>query len=190
MTKLQSLFTAPNLVSLLRLLMAPVLLWLAYTQRANLFLFAVVFSIFTDLLDGFLARWLQQTSELGSRLDSWGDFTIYSTLAIGAWWLWPQTVQEYLFCSALIVMSFTLPSLIGLVKFKGQTSYHTWMVKLAVAATIISYLLLFSGFLAWPFYVAAALCAVAAIEETAITLVLREQRADVASIFHALQYRQ
>lgn len=187
MQLIRALCTAPNLVSLVRLLMAPILLWLAYTERGQWFLLAVAFCIFTDLLDGFLARWLKQITELGSRLDSWGDFTVYSTLAIGAWLLWPETVMENIFSSTVIVLSFTLPSLIGLIKFKGLTSYHTWLVKLAVAATIIAYLLLFSGVLTWPYHLAAALCAVAAIEETAITLVLRKKRADVRSIFRALQ---
>lgn len=187
MITLSALMTAPNLVSLLRLLLAPVLLGLAYIQQPQWFLLTVIFTIFTDLLDGFLARILHQTSELGSKLDSWGDFTVYSVLAISACLLWPDIVTDHLVSSILIVLSFTVPSLIGLIKFKGLTSYHTWLVKVAVAVTIIGYLLLFSGWMAWPYTLAATLCVIAALEEIMITLVLKEQHADIRSILQAFK---
>ena len=172
MVYIKDLFSIPNQVSMLRLLMAPVLIYLAVEQRPTLYLLAVCFTIFTDLLDGFLARALNQITELGSRLDSWGDFTVYSTLAVCAWLLWPETVARYQWPALAIVLSFSLPPLIGLFKFGSLTSYHTWSVKVAVGITIISYLLLFSGVLDWPIYIAAALCLLAASEEIAITVLL------------------
>ena len=186
----QDLFSPPNLVSMLRLLMAPVLLWLALEQHPTLYLVATAFTVFTDVLDGFLARILNRITALGSLLDSWGDFTIYSTMAICAWILWPQKVIEYRYACLAIVLSFTLPTLIGLIKFKSLTSYHTWSVKVAVAATIISYILLFSDVLSWPFFIAALLCVIAALEETAITLVLKHKRPDVRSLWRAIAYEK
>ncbi len=179
----------PNAVSLLRLLMAPVLLWLAFIDRPMLFLAVLVFAGFTDVLDGFLARRLNQITELGSHLDSWGDFSIYSTMAASAWLLWPDIVaREWLPFSA-IVASFSLPVLVGLYKFGKLTSYHTWSVKLAVAATYAGYLLLFADIAAWPFRVAALLCVIAGIEEILITLVMKRERADVRSLRAALRMR-
>lgn len=186
----QDLFSPPNLVSMLRLLMAPVLLWLAMEQHPTLYLLAIVFTVFTDVLDGFLARILNRITALGSLLDSWGDFTVYSMMAICAWILWPQKVIEYRYACLAIVLSFTLPTLIGLVKFRSLASYHTWSVKIAVAATIISYILLFADLVDWPFIVAAMLCVVAALEETAITLVLKHKRPDVRSLWLALAYNR
>lgn len=187
MTQANSLLTAPNLVSLLRLLMAPLALFFAITQRPDWFLVAIAFSIFTDLLDGFLARILDQVTPLGSRLDSWGDFSIYATMAISAVLLWPQRVIEFQIACVMIVLSFTVPTLIGLIKFRGLTSYHTWSVKFAVGATVIGYFLLFTDTLPWPFYIASVLCAVAAVEETLITLLLKDNTPDVRSVFHAIR---
>ncbi len=180
----------PNAVSLLRLAMAPLLLWLACSDRPMLFLVALLFAGFTDVLDGFLARCLGQTTELGSHLDSWGDFTIYSTMAASAWLLWPETVaREWLpFCA--IVASFSLPVLAGLYKFGRLTSYHTWSVKLAVAATFAGYVLLFADITPWPFRIAAVLCVIAGIEEILITWVMPEERADVRSLRTALRLRR
>ncbi|MCW9012400.1 MAG: CDP-alcohol phosphatidyltransferase family protein [Gammaproteobacteria bacterium] len=183
----QNIYNLPNLVSFIRILMAPVLLVLAINQQALWFLVVLVFAEFTDVLDGFLARYLNQITDLGSHLDSWGDFFIYSMLAIGAWILWPDIIQQQLVYFFIIIISFTVPVLIGLIKFHTLTSYHTWSVKLAVAVTVIAYILLFSGILEWPFKLAAFLCAYAAVEEIAITLVMNHQRVDVRSIWQALK---
>ena len=62
--------------------MAPVLFYLAFNQQPYWFMAMLAVAIFTDVLDGFLARTLNQITAMGSRLDSWGDFIIYSTMAI------------------------------------------------------------------------------------------------------------
>lgn len=180
----------PNFVSLLRLLMAPVLIALAMNQQPYWFLAAVLFSGFTDALDGFLARLLNQITELGSRLDSWGDFFVYTCMAIGAWLLWPDIVLREKIAFSVIVASFTLPTALGLIKFRTLTSYHTRAVKLAVLLTFIGYTLLFAGILDWPFRIAAIACACAGIEEIAITLLTRQPRFDVRSVWRVLKNRQ
>ncbi len=179
----------PNLVSLLRILLVPVLLYFAFNNRPYWFLGTLLFSSFTDLLDGFLARRLDQITELGSRLDSWGDFAIYSTITFCAWVLWPEIVAREFISVAIIFASFTLPVLVGLVKFRRITSYHTLSVKLAVFVTIIGYILIFAGISSTPFHLAAVLCAYAATEEIAIRLVLKHSQVDVLSLWHALRYK-
>ncbi|MDT8452781.1 MAG: CDP-alcohol phosphatidyltransferase family protein [Gammaproteobacteria bacterium] len=181
---------APNLVSLLRILVAPALFYFALNQQPMWFITAVLFAEFTDVLDGFLARTLKQITPLGSHLDSWGDFVIYSTMAICAWILWPDILQREIVYFSIIVLSFTLPALIGFIKFHTFTSYHTWSVKLAVAIVVISYILLFTGLVDWPFRVAAFICLYAGIEEIAITLLIQEEHTDVRSVFQAMKYRK
>ncbi len=183
----ENFYNLPNFVSLIRLLMAPVLLWLAVQQQAEWFLIALVITVFTDVLDGFLARILNQITAMGSHLDSWGDFLVYSVMAISAWILWPEIVKREALYFLLIVTSFTLPVLIGLIKFKTLTSYHTWSVKLAVGITIIAYILLFSGYMNWPFKLAAAVCTYAAIEEILITLISRHEHVDVRTFWQAIR---
>jgi Phosphatidylglycerophosphate synthase len=79
--------TVPNLLSCLRLGMIPVLLGIAWNGHPQLFLVLLVASLLTDLLDGFLARKLNQVSELGARLDRWADVITYFAIAIAGWWL-------------------------------------------------------------------------------------------------------
>lgn len=186
----KNIYNWPNFVSFIRVLMTPVLFYFALTHQPWMFLAIIIFSEFTDVLDGFLARRLNQITELGSHLDSWGDFLIYSTMAICAWILWPDVIQRELVYFVLIVASFTLPVLVGLIKFKKLTSYHTWSVKVAVAVTVISYILLFYDVLEWPFRVAAVVCLYAAIEEILITLLMRHEHVDVRTIWQAIKFNK
>ncbi|MGB5277086.1 MAG: CDP-alcohol phosphatidyltransferase family protein [Gammaproteobacteria bacterium] len=186
----RDIYNLPNFVSFVRILLAPVLFYFAFAQEPICFLVTLMFSAFTDVLDGFLARLLNQITEMGSRLDSWGDFTIYSTMAICAWILWPGIVVQELTSYVVIVISIVSPVIAGLVKFKSITSYHTWTVKVAVVVTFVGYILLFAGWLDWPFRVAAVFSAVAAAEEIAITLLSRQEHVDVRSIWAALKYNE
>ena len=188
--KKEDIYNLPNAVSLLRILMAPVLFYFAMTQQPYFFLLALIFAELTDVFDGFLARLLNQITEMGSHLDSWGDFVIYSTMAICAWILWPDILLRELPYFIIIVLSFTLPSLIGYIKFRQFTSYHTWSVKLAVLVTVIGYILLFTEWLDWPFRIAAIFCLYAAIEEIALTLLFHHEHVDVRSIWDALRRKR
>ena len=186
----QHLKRIPNLISAIRILIAPLLLLLAWLQMPYWFLGALAFSGLTDIADGWLARRLHATSALGAHFDSWGDFVIYTTMAIGAWVLWPETTREILPNYIMILCSFVLPALIGLIKFRELTGYHTWSVKLAVFVTFIGYFLLYTDTASWPFVLASWLCVIAGIEEILITLVLRHERTDVRSLFAAWRARR
>ncbi|MCW8911159.1 MAG: CDP-alcohol phosphatidyltransferase family protein [Gammaproteobacteria bacterium] len=186
----QEIYNWPNFVSLVRILLAPFMLFLAIQQEPAWFIVVLLLSEFTDVLDGFLARYLNQITDLGSHLDSWGDFCVYSVLAVSAWLLWPEIVIQEIVYVAVIIISFTLPVLIGFIKFRTITSYHTWSVKIAVAVTLISYILLFLDISPWPFRLASLVCAYAALEEIAITLMIEHLHVDVRSLRQALNYRK
>jgi CDP-diacylglycerol--glycerol-3-phosphate 3-phosphatidyltransferase len=183
-------FNLPNLVSSIRVGLAPVLVYFAINQMEAWFLGVLLFSGFTDILDGFLARTLNQITALGAHLDSWGDFAIYSTMAICAWILWPDIVEREMPYFAMIIASFSIPIAIGLIKFRGLTSYHTWSVKVAVAVTFTGYVLLFAELAQWPFVLASLACVYAGIEQILITLTMNRERVNVSSIWAAMKYEQ
>ena len=186
----REIFNWPNLISLVRVLLGPVLLLLAINHQPIWFVLVILFSEFTDVLDGFLARRLHQTTRLGSHLDSWGDFLIYSVMAVSAWIMWPEIVRREIFYVLLVVTSFTLPVLVGLIKFGRLTSYHTWGVRLAVMLTVVAYILLFLQWLDWPFRFAALFCVLAAAEQIAITVIMSQQHEDVRTLWRAIQFRR
>ena len=183
-------FNLPSLVSLIRIGLAPVLVFFALNQMEFWFLGVLLFSGFTDFLDGFLARTLNQITAFGAHLDSWGDFAIYSTMAICAWILWPGIVEREMLYFAMIIASFSFPVAVGLIKFRRLTSYHTWSVKVAVVVTFIGYVLLFAEIAHWPFVLASLVCVYAGIEQILITLTINRERVNVSSIWAAMKYEQ
>lgn len=181
------LSNVPNILSALRLVLAPVMLLLAWSESPNAFLVCLVTSLFTDLADGFVARRFGKPSVLGAKLDSWGDLAMYLTLPPCIWWLWPEIILRELPFVAIALASFVLPTLIGLIKFKRFTSYHTYGAKFSAVLIGIAMLLLFTGASPWPFRIGAVIFALAELEEIAITAVLSEWTADVPTLWHALR---
>jgi len=182
-------WNAANLLTGFRLVAAPILLGFAWFNWPIAFLVLLAFSFLSDVLDGYVARRLGQTSSFGARLDSWSDGVIYSTIAISAWWLWPDVVREQAPYVWVVVASFTLPTIIGVSKFKIFTSYHTWSVKIAAALMGFSLYPLFLIGLTWPFHWATFVCVLAAIEEIAITISMPEPHSNVGSIFRVIRER-
>ncbi len=72
--KSRNIATVPNALSAARLLGVPVFFWLIIgPKRDDLALYILVISAFTDWLDGYLARKLNQFSRLGELLDPLAD---------------------------------------------------------------------------------------------------------------------
>jgi hypothetical protein len=126
-------------------------------------------------------------SQFGAQLDSWADVSLFVTITISAWWLWPEIVRREAVYIGVIMVCYLLPAIVGYLKFRAFTSYHTWIVKAAVASIGISLYVFFWGGPVWPFRWATALCVLAAIEEIAITAVSTELHSDVRSLWDVLR---
>ncbi|MGI9608736.1 MAG: CDP-alcohol phosphatidyltransferase family protein [Acidimicrobiia bacterium] len=95
-------FTIPNLVSVIRLALIPVLWWWMATDHvaAAGWLFGVIAA--TDWIDGYLARRLNQVSEVGKFLDPLADRLAVAVAVIGglvfdilpAWFAWAIIIRE------------------------------------------------------------------------------------------------
>lgn len=176
----------PNLISITRLTMAPVLLGLAWLGYARTAIVILVMSFASDALDGYLARRLGQASQLGARLDSVGDFAIYMTVPLLAWWLWPDILRRESPYFIAVIASTILPPVIGYCKFRTLISYHTWAVKLAAFLVGGSVILLFAGGSPWLFRMVIPVSIYAGLEEIVITLVSPISRSNVKSFWHVM----
>jgi cardiolipin synthase len=93
--KSDAIWTVPNALSVLRLALIPVFIWLLMVEESAGWAFVVLFvSGLTDWLDGKLARWLGQSSKLGALLDPAADrlYVIVIPICFGLrefvpWWL-------------------------------------------------------------------------------------------------------
>lgn len=121
--------TVPNAVSGLRLLAAPVLVWLvvgAGRYEVAFWLLAVVSA--TDWLDGYLARRLDQVSQLGVVIDPLIDRTLLVVAALTLLWEglvpWPLVALIVVRDVALVSASFALFGAIPPIRVKrtGKTA--------------------------------------------------------------------
>ena len=82
----KDLFTVPNLICYLRILLIPVFCWLYVTADTGAEYmaagFIVLFSSFTDLFDGMIARKFHQVTDLGKILDPVADKLTHGAMAI------------------------------------------------------------------------------------------------------------
>jgi phosphatidylglycerophosphate synthase len=183
------LFTLPNLISGLRFVLTPVLLWLAWTERATAFLLVVGASFLSDVLDGYVARRLGQTSRLGARLDTAGDFVSYVAIPLGGWWLWSARLRPEAPFLIVLALSYASPIAIGFRKYGRLTSHRTWGGRLSAWLLAAGALVLVAGGSAWLFRVAVAVVVLADLEEIAITAVLPRGRSAGPSLYHTLRDR-
>jgi cardiolipin synthase len=69
----ERVFNLPNVISLLRLVAVPVVAWLILQQRWEAACWLFLAAAVSDGIDGVLARWLNQMTQLGAALDSVAD---------------------------------------------------------------------------------------------------------------------
>jgi len=87
----------------------------------------------------------------------------------------------------VVVLSYTVPLVIGFLKYHRLTSYHTWGAKLSGILVGGSGFLMLAGGPVWPFEGAVPILALSAFEEIALTLLFSEWRANVPTIWHGLR---
>jgi cardiolipin synthase len=79
----QELKSVPNMLSILRLLLVPVFLWLLIADQFLVAFLVLMFASFTDWLDGFIARKFNQITSLGKVLDPSADRLFILATLIG-----------------------------------------------------------------------------------------------------------
>lgn len=171
-------------------MLVPVLLLLAWTGLPKFFLAAFVTSLITDCLDGYLARRLNQMTRLGTKLDSWADMATWLALPLCGWWLRPEALRQEAVWLAAGIGCYALSILVGFVKYRRLVGYHTWGAKALAWLGGAAALVLFAGGPGWVLRLVMPIVALSALEEIAMTLVLLAWRANVPSLWHALQLRK
>lgn len=174
----------PNILSAFRLFAAPFMLYFAYMGYEVLFLVILALSLLSDAFDGFIARKLNVSSDIGTKLDSWGDLATYLIVPLCAWWLWPDILRREAFFVWLVICAYIVPITIGFIKFKQLTSYHTWMAKTSTVLMGPAVFVLFIFNISWPFWIAAIVQTLSAIEEIVISLTLAEPKENVCTFWH------
>ena len=129
----ERVFNLPNTITLLRLAAVPVVAWLILQQRWEAASWVFLAAAVSDGIDGLLARWLNQMTQLGAALDSIADkalgvVTLVMLTQVGAIPLW--VTLAILVRDSIIVL--------GALSYRGLAGHleihPTWLGKTHVFA--------------------------------------------------------
>ncbi len=178
--------TIPNVLSLARLLIFLPILWLLAIYGQLVWLGAVLAgALLTDVLDGQLARRLNQVTALGSRLDSIADNTLLVSAVVWLLMLRPEVIHgRHGVVLALSVALWAVSIIIGWVRFHRFADLHLYSDKTAAVVGGVFLVTCFMfGFHAWIFYLAAGISALANIEGIVLLITRDEVNEHMGSIF-------
>jgi CDP-diacylglycerol--glycerol-3-phosphate 3-phosphatidyltransferase len=178
-----------NGITLWRVLMAPVMIFLAIHGDEEPFRWFLAISFLTDAIDGTLARRYHISSKMGAKLDSIGDdLTIFAAF-VGMLIFHPDFVRQELSLLILLGGLYLLQLVLALHRYGKMTAFHTVLAKSAAILQAAFLLTLFF----WPaasrlfFYAAAVLTALDLAEEIVLVLLLRKWKADVRGLYWILK---
>lgn len=182
--------TIPNLICFARIGGSVGLIGLAAAGYSTAFVVCFVVLSLSDWIDGKLARWLNQRSDFGARLDSASDSVLYLCLLIGCLILkWDVLLNEGVLLG-IALSSYALTTGYGLWKYGKVPSYHTYAAKLSQWLVLFGATMMLLDVSIWPLRVALVAGIVTNLEATAMTWCLPEWTADVLSILHVREARR
>ena len=147
-TKKPANFNVPNALTLLRLLLIPVFIWLMFTDRMMPALFVFVFASLTDIADGWIARRYNLITDFGKLFDPLADklmvLSVMSALALKGIAPWSAII--------ILLAKEMLMLLGGLLLLKKKVVVYSMPIgKAAQFVTVAALVLCFfhEQFLAW-----------------------------------------
>ncbi len=180
----------PNLISATRLALMPAVLGAAVAGERELFVGLIAFSLFTDAVDGQLARRLGAESEFGRKLDSAADYVTLFAGTTGIALLWPEIVRRELPWILTGVAAFLAVIVLGLIRLGRAPCYHTWASKVGAVLCPFTLIPLLDGGPAWPFHAVILFLVATGVEEVAILLLLPRHLGEMPTLWHAFRHRR
>ena len=128
--KISDLKTIPNMLSISRLILIPAMLFPAYyiqDEPQARFVFLIMFIVIgvTDKLDGTLARYLNQTTALGAKLDTIADMVFYPLIALWLYRFESGVVGEWWNLVYFLLALYFFKMVTGKIKFGYVPAFHT-----------------------------------------------------------------
>lgn len=181
-TKNKRLAQLPNTITGFRIVGSVVLLFVQPLSTA----FYILYTLcgVSDVADGFLARRLKATGELGERLDSVADLLFYAVMLRHIIpFLVPRVPVSVWYCVGGLVLLRLFSYVYANVKYHRFPTLHTYANKFTGALVfLVPYLLLIAPPtpVSW---VTCAVCAVSSVEELLIHLRAKKYPTGVKTIF-------
>lgn len=188
---MKGIFTVPNLISVYRLLVFPLILYFAIAGKESLFAIFLVINLLSDAIDGYIARRFKMETELGAKLDSFADNLTYLLVFFGIYVFkleefLPHKVSFLIFMGSLLFTVF-----LSLIRFGKFPSFHLYTTKIGGYIQGAFFICLFTvGFITPFYYFVICWGIMGAIEHVAIQLVIPEMRSNVKGLYWVLKEKK
>ncbi|WP_300435357.1 CDP-alcohol phosphatidyltransferase family protein [Christiangramia sp.] len=182
-------FDLPDLLSIFRIILAVILVILAFFHLRTFFSWLLLVGLITDWLDGFLARKNKQTSKHGAQLDSMGDASIFLGAVIGIFLFFETDFflnYKWLLVGAMALYFFQLGYAYW--KFGKSSSFHTYSAK--VAAFVQGAFLVCTSFFSpweWLFFITLSMSILETLEEISLLFIFKKPVTNVKGIYWVLK---
>ncbi|HAL63244.1 MAG: CDP-alcohol phosphatidyltransferase family protein [Firmicutes bacterium] len=137
----KNILTIPNLLSLLRILMIPIIVWLYISkQNYRAATAVIILSGLTDVADGIIARKFNMVSDFGKILDPIADKLTQGTLIISLSLKYPKMI----WLIALFTAKEFIMALLGYITIRNTDSVNSakWYGKLSTFVLYASMILM------------------------------------------------
>ena len=178
-------------LTVLRLLLAPVLVWLLNAGAPGMVFAGVVMVAFvSDYFDGVIARRLGVASAELRHFDSRADLVFYATAAWAVWRLHPDVVRSVAVPGLIVIALDVVRHIFDFAKFGRDVAYHAWSSKVWGLSLALALVLLMGFGVSQPFVgITVILGLIAQIEGLLISVALPVWTHDVPTLIHALRIR-
>jgi len=183
--------SVPMGLTVLRLLLAPVLVWLVYAGAPGVVFASVVLIAFvSDYFAGVIARSLGVASAELRHFDSRADLVFYATAAWAVWRLHPDVVRSVAVPGLIVIGLDVVRHIFDFAKFGRDVAYHAWSSKVWGLSLALALVLLMGFGVSQPFVgITIILGLIAQIEGLLISVALPVWTHDVPTLIHALRIR-
>lgn len=157
---------------------------LALEGNRDAFFVLVIISLASDLVDGPIARWSGQDSEIGARLDTIADACTVLAAILGLYVFESDALRPELPWIWLFLASYGAAAIAGLAKFGVLPAYHLYLSKIAAFCAGAFFVWLYMVDYSRPFFLATVTLGVLAnCESLLATLRLKSFQRDIGSLF-------
>jgi CDP-diacylglycerol--glycerol-3-phosphate 3-phosphatidyltransferase len=184
----------PVLLILFRLILAPIILGLAYFigENAKLTIIILMYlGLISDILDGIIARKSNTSSAQLRRMDSQTDMIFWFSLGLSTWILYPKLISDNSTVIWTILIMEIACYVISLLKFKRESAHHNFLSKFWGITLLVAFTSLIGfNYAGVPFDLAIFFGLISHVDRILITLILPKWTHDIPSAYHAVLIRK
>jgi len=180
----ENIVNVPNFISLYRLLVFPVILFMALTGRENGFVILLCISLVSDVLDGNIARIFKLQTHFGAALDNLADIFTYAMALLGLFIFKWTDIEPHAWILYLFLGVFVLSYIVAFYRFGKIPGLHLYSaVSAGYAQSIFFFVLFVFGFYSWMYYLVVIWGIIAYTEKIFVLLKLDDIKIGVKGLY-------